>query len=58
MPQRPGIARLPLVGDFVGEEDPVLVNFFVGLTPPTLLRAPVVVVADVVYLRVGEVPTT
>src|SRR5437016_2962656 len=51
MPHKPGIARLPLVGDLVGEEDPYFVSFLVGLAPPTLLRLPVVdVVADYVYL--------
>jgi xanthosine utilization system XapX-like protein len=52
IPQRPGIARLPLVGDLVGEADAYFVIFLVGLTPPTLLRAPAVT-ADYVYLRVG-----
>ena len=50
MPHKPGIARLPLVGDFVGDYDPVFTSFLVGLT--VLFLAPV----GTVYLRVGDAP--
>ncbi len=50
MPHKPGIARLPFVGDFVGDYDPAFNSFLVGL--PVLFLAP----ADTVYLRVGDAP--